>query len=243
MSSVASVAPVPQRPGPPTVSNVERSLIAPDEVLRSFKRRKVSYERKHAAKYDPTKKDIYTLSPDVLRVIYDKLDVPTRVSLSLTSKFFLEMSQRINTAVTDLPTPVRLHQNCKHLPCIYTNHLSSRRILLLMLKTWMPHGTTLCWICLKYTRTSASKWKVTNQFNLQGFNRIRIPALDALNLKKVKCHVDCLPASNTNLSGWLYRRPGATGGFDSKSHGAARAMLITPATDRLIEYDAGADDL
>lgn len=254
-------------------SNVERSLIAPEDVsspslslshppsspspkgvmarknptitqvLRSFKRRKVRYERKHAAKYDPTKIDIYALPSDVLRVVYDKLDKPSRVCLSLTSKFFLEMSQDVNTAVTDLPTPVRMHQKCNHLPCIYTNHISSRRILLLMIKTWMPHGTTLCWICLKYTRTSESKWKVTNKVNLQGFNRIRIEALDALNLKRVKCHAHCLPANNAKLSNWLYNRPGASGGFDSQMFANVRALPITPAMDRMIEYDAAMDNL
>jgi hypothetical protein len=184
---------------------------------------------------------LYTLPPELLRTIYDKLDIPSRVTLSLTSKFFFEMSKNVDTGVTDLPTPVRMHMNCKHLPCVFTNHLSTRRILLLMLKTWMPHGTTLCWVCLKYTKTSASKWRETNQVNLMGLNRIRLPALDALELKKVKCHAACLRGERDPfLWAWTARRPGATGGFENSQF--PKAMLVTKSMNELIEYDAGTDE-
>src|SRR4051812_17570941 len=103
------------------------------QIVTSTQRRKVSYRRKNAAIYDPAKKTLLcTVSPEIVRIVYDKLDVPSRVSLSLTSKYFFEMSKKVDTGVTDLPSPVRMHPNCNDVPCVYTNHLSDRRILMLM---------------------------------------------------------------------------------------------------------------
>lgn len=82
---------------------------------------------------------------------------------------------------------------CIRLPCVFTNHLSERRILLLMLKEkWMPHNTTRCWVCLKYTRINKYKWKETSTVNLMGINRIRLEALMIKKVKKVRCHKDLL---------------------------------------------------
>lgn len=74
-----------------------------------------------------------------------------------------------------------------------------------------------------------------------GLNRIRLPALDALGLKKVRCHADCLRGqTNSFLWSWSAKRAGATGGFDSSQY--PKAMLITKSMDELIEYDTGAGE-
>jgi len=185
------------------------------------------------------------LGADVIHIIAGMLDNPSRICLALTSKYFAESMKDFNTSINDLPTYVRMHMNCRHLPCYYTNHLSTRRILLLMLKSWMPHGMTLCWICLKYTKTSASKWLSTSLVNLQGLNRIRLPALDAQNIKKVKCHAECLPAHMAKLFDWVYNRPGASGGFNTNTFkpGTRRIWQVTYNSDRLITYDAGTNQV
>ncbi|KAK5050772.1 hypothetical protein LTR84_003331 [Exophiala bonariae] len=228
----------PRRTQPPP-SSTKRYLKVDDEIVTSNKRRKTKSRRKNAAVYDPTKKTmLYEVPPEIVRAIFDKLDVPSRVSLSLTSKFFYEISKKVDTGVTDLPSPVRMHAKCHDMPCVYTNHLSDRRILLLMLKSWMPHGTTLCWICMKYTRTSAEKWRETNAVNLLGLNRIALPALDLLNLRKVRCHDACLPNKGRDaFYHWLRRRPGSFGGFEEISMYSAHFIPRDGAG--FIEYDSG----
>lgn len=210
------------------------------QIVTSTRLRKVQSRRKNAAKYDRTKKTpVYTVPPEILRTVYDMLDIPSRVSLSLTSKYFYAMSKKVDTGLTDLPSPVKMHPKCNRLPCVYTNHLSDRRILLLMLKKWMPHGTTLCWVCLKYTLTSKYKWKETNSVNLMGINRIRLDALDDLKVKKVRCHVGCL--RNQSLWSWTRKRPGTFGGFEESS--MLSAHFIPKNMGGFVEYDAGAEVL
>ena len=196
--------------------------------------------RKHEVTYDQEKGCAVTnLPPEVLRNVYDHLDIPSRVTLSLTCKLFLEMSRHVDTGVTDLPSPVRMHMDCKHQSCIFTNHISNRRILMLMLKTWMPHGYSLCWICLKYSRTSSSKWKATTQVNLVGLNRIRLPAIDALNVRQVKCHSKCLDPNVLGVDVWCYPRIGTAGGFSEKFWRLHEPYMKDECEQFKIEYDAG----
>lgn len=140
------------------------------------------------------------------------LDVPSRICLGLTSKFLASMSLTVSTDLTDQPTLVRFHTKCHIPPCVFTRHISDRRILLLELKTWMPQGLRLCWICLKFSKIGSSKWHSTRQIRFDGYSRIRLPALDQLRLPAIHCHDACMTSGRT-LADWARRTPGASGGF------------------------------
>ncbi|KAI1614521.1 hypothetical protein EDD36DRAFT_230855 [Exophiala viscosa] len=133
--------------------------------------------------------------------------------MGLTSKFFAQMAGMVDTALDDQASIVKFHRRCPLPPCMYTTHLSDRRILLLTLRSYMPWNYRLCWKCVKYTKISDSKWFFTT--------RIRLDGLDGLNLdsfknirsdNKIWAHADCV-MSGTHLAMWAIMTPGACGGF------------------------------
>ena len=77
-------------------------------------------------------------------MIFIELDVPSRICLALTCKFFARLSQFTDTKLSDRATDTHIL------------HYSTRRILLLQLKYWMPKGLRLCWKCCKYTPSGPS---------------------------------------------------------------------------------------
>ena len=146
-------------------------------------------------------------------MVFSELDVPSRICLGLTSKFFAGMSSMVSTELNDLPSIVKYHHRCPKPPCPYVNHISDRRILMLELKRWMPRGYRLCWICCKYSKIDkTSKWHSTTRMDLGSPNRINLPALVDLHLRRVFCHHKCLDSGRA-LSKWVWAQPGASGGF------------------------------
>jgi hypothetical protein len=116
------------------------------QILTTVRRRarKCQYRRRqNAADYDATKPTIMRLPNEILSMVFELLDVPSRVCLGLTSKVFAQMTSSIDTACNDQPSIVRFHKKCSVLPCTYTRHISDRRIMLLQLKSWMPYGHRL----------------------------------------------------------------------------------------------------
>lgn len=91
---------------------------------------------------------------------------------------------------------------------------------------------------MKYTRTSTEKWRETNKVDLMGLNRIALPALDSLNLQKVRCHRACLLSNDRKaFYEWLRQRPGTYGGFEVDSMYSAHFIPRDGAG--FIEYDSG----
>ncbi|EXJ96345.1 hypothetical protein A1O1_01471 [Capronia coronata CBS 617.96] len=175
--------------------------------------RKLQVRRSNAVVYNPTKPTLAGLPNEVLDMVFENLDVPSRISLGLVNKFFASMSQNVSTDLTDQPSVVRYHEHCQALPCLYTNHISDRRILLLQLKSWMPRGFRLCWVCLKYTRITrdnANTWTFTTRVRFDGFCRLNLLAL--IDLRDIHAHKSCC-RGGIELASYANHTPGASGGF------------------------------
>ncbi len=220
----ASVNP-PLDPSKSTSSNIY-------QVVKGERRaRKARYRKKHAAVFNPAKPALDDLPNDVLLVVFKHLDVPSRICLGVSSKFFAEMSTMVNTSLTDQPTVVRFHESCQKLPCMFVNHISDRRILMLELKTWMPRNYRLCWVCVKYTRIDMSQWHTTTRQHFWGFGRLNLHAIDQAPTRKLYCHHECKSTGNI-LAKWMWNHPGASGGFD-------RCVIVPEPTGDVHVYNAG----
>ncbi|KAJ9626796.1 hypothetical protein H2204_009941 [Knufia peltigerae] len=107
---------------------------------------------------------IETIDHDLLVQIFGYLDVPSRVSLALTNKFFGSFCM-----TPGVSGPILL-SNCTQLNYVpdsdsligyshdeYHTYCSRRRMTLLLLRNWMPSDLQFCWTCMKYTPLSGTK--------------------------------------------------------------------------------------
>lgn len=209
------------------------SFKVPSSILTTARRRarKCQYRRKNAAAYDAAKPTIMQLPNEVLFMVFELLDVPSRVCLGLTSKVFAQMTRCVDTACNDQPSVVKFHQKCTVLPCTYTHHISDRRIMLLQLKSWMPYGYRLCWVCLKYTKVGCSEWHCTTQVKFNGHDGLNVHAIQQAGMDKLYAHWKCIRSGHA-LAKWSRITPGASGGF-TRLRGSD-----SPPTDGYV-YDAG----
>ncbi|KAK5461212.1 hypothetical protein LTS15_003275 [Exophiala xenobiotica] len=210
------------------------SFKVPSSILTTVRRRarKCQYRRRqNAATYDATKPTIMRLPNEILSMVFELLDVPSRVCLGLTSKVFAQMTSTIDTACNDQPSIVKFHKKCKFLPCTYTHHITDRRIMLLQLKSWMPYGHRLCWKCLKYSKVARSQWHCTTQVKFTGHDGLNVHAIQQAGTDKLYAHAKCIVSGHV-LAKWCRTTPGASGGF-TRLRGSD-----SPPADGYI-YDAG----
>lgn len=208
-----------------TVADLTKSALAklPNEVLSMV------YEKLDLRS---TKLALSRLPNEVLALVYEYLDVPSRICLGLSNKFFARLSQIVSTDLTDGPSVVRFHENCQELSCLYANHISDRRILLLQLKKWMPRGLRLCWICLKYSKIGkcgSLDWHSTTSVRFDGYCRLNLDATKGL--RKIHCHHRCADSASA-LSAYAMQTPGAAGGF-------IRFESVKAPPDDVHVYNAG----
>ncbi|EXJ79103.1 hypothetical protein A1O3_08604 [Capronia epimyces CBS 606.96] len=208
-------------------------FVVPSSILTPAKQaRKVRQRRRNAMPFDTKKAKFSALPNEILLMVFSHLDVPSRITLGLTCRFFAAMSQCVPTDLNDKPSVVKYHAKCQNPPCLYANHISDRRILLLQIKNWMPRGYRLCWVCLKYTkigRSAGHRWHSTTRVRFDGYCRLNLPATDGL--REIHAHRDC-SRSGPDLHWWAVANPGAAGGF-IRSNGS-----VTPSPSAHI-YNAG----
>ncbi|KAL6245454.1 hypothetical protein RBB50_007453 [Rhinocladiella similis] len=153
---------------------------------------------------------IETIDHDLLLQIFNYLDVPSRVCLALTNKFFgtFCMTPEISgpmplsnsTQLEYVPDPTALigYSNDE-----YNTYCSRRRMTLLLLRSWMPSDLQLCWICMKYTpltRTKANAayfkpWSknATGTMIITMINESADANPDTNLRVELHCHNTCLP--------------------------------------------------
>ncbi|KIX07102.1 uncharacterized protein Z518_05079 [Rhinocladiella mackenziei CBS 650.93] len=188
------------------------SLKVATSILANIRRIPQRRTRRNAIVDDGSQLTLQKLPNDVMLMVMKELDVPSRISLSLTNKLFAERVQMVSTVLNDRASIVKFHARCPSGACLYANHISDRRILLLQLHKWMPRGYRLCWKCQRYSKIKGTKWHCTTRVNFAGLGRLNIHAINQLGLWKVFCHDKCLP-SGRELSKWVWETKGASGGF------------------------------
>ncbi|KAL2438871.1 hypothetical protein ABEF95_014585 [Exophiala dermatitidis] len=183
-----------------------RGFAVPKSVVLEEKRRlaKTRKKRADAAPLNPLKTStalvssnvespIMALPNEALLLVFENLDVPSRISFALTNKFFAQIGQKVSTDLTDVPSVTKYHKDCAATPCI---RLDAR-------------GSRLCWMCLKYTKIKQAKWTTTHKVDFSGIGRLGHPHVDCVD--KVHAHRHCL--TSIEFGQWAWTTEGACGGF------------------------------
>lgn len=152
------------------------------------------------------------LPNEIILQVFKQLDVPSRICLGLTSKFFAAMSRMVDTTLTDQQIVVKFHANCPNPPCVYTTHISDRRLLLLSLKSYMPRGYRLCWKCALYTKITKSQWYSTTWVRFDSQDALDLETFRKIRSNQIWAHANCV-SSGRHLAVWSLITPGASGGF------------------------------
>ena len=108
--------------------------------------------------------------------MFPRLLAPDLICLALTSKDLAAKVLAVTPSVNDEPTIVKVqvqlpnernysHDESQHAfdpsgPIVHSqfSHISSRKQLLSQLRSYMPRGYRLCWICNRYTHHSKDSW-------------------------------------------------------------------------------------
>ncbi|KAJ9602391.1 hypothetical protein H2200_013246 [Cladophialophora chaetospira] len=220
------------------------SNASPRPILRAVSRPKRAKKNTNARRLS-----FLGLPIDLIYLISDKLDDPSRISLGLTCKalaLVMTVLRRVKICINDSPTFLSTvlprPRYTRHGRRLYrielTPTFSDRRILLLQLKPFMPRSHRLCWMCCKYTPITGSRWHETSQVNTLGNNALTIERLKNYPLRKVYAHEHCMTEHNVHgraLGKWCLGTAGAAGGKDT--YEPTVSVTRASARDDNLPYD------